>query len=70
MTFVVKFALLIALAPLGFSADGQSVSIRFQAMVGDKKFACGHSYEGIGATRSRITPRDFRFYVPQPPPHR
>ena len=39
------------------------VTIRFQAMVGDKKLACGEYYEGIGTTQSRITPHDFRFYV-------
>ena len=58
-----RIALLISLAPLAFSADVQNVSIRFQAMVGDQKFVCGQSYEGIGTTHSRITPRDFRFYV-------
>jgi uncharacterized repeat protein (TIGR04052 family) len=63
MNFPITIVLPLALAPLAFSADMQSVSIRFQAMVGDKKFACGQAYEGIGTTHSRITPRDFRFYV-------
>lgn len=53
----------LTLAPFAVPDDSQSISIRFQAMVGDKKLACGQSYEGIGITRSRITPRDFRFYV-------
>ena len=39
------------------------VSIRFQAMVGDRKLSCGEYYENIGITHSRITPHDFRFYV-------
>jgi len=39
------------------------VTIRFQAMVSDQKLVCGQSYENIGTTHSRITPRDFRFYV-------
>lgn len=47
----------------GFAADVQNVAIRFQAMVGREKFACGRTYEGIGTTGSRITPRDFRLYV-------
>lgn len=63
MNFKLKLAFLISLAPVSFGADMQNVSIRFQAMVGDKKLACGESYEGIGITHSRITPRDFRFYV-------
>lgn len=50
-------------APLALPADVQSVSIRFQAMVGDQKLACGQSYDNVGTTHSRITPRDFRFYV-------
>jgi uncharacterized repeat protein (TIGR04052 family) len=41
----------------------QSVTLRFKPMVGDKAFACGESYEGIGTTNSKITPTDFRFYV-------
>jgi hypothetical protein len=44
-------------------AEDQTVTIRFQAMVGLEKFACGKTYEGIGTTRSRIMPRDFRLYV-------
>lgn len=39
------------------------ITIRFAAMVGDKAFACGQSYDGIGRTSSRVTPSDFRFYV-------
>ena len=39
------------------------VTIRFAAQVADQPFACGRSYEGIGSTRSRVTPSDFRFYV-------
>lgn len=41
----------------------QTVSIRFQAQVGDQPFVCGQSYDGIGTTKSKITGRDFRFYV-------
>ena len=41
----------------------QRIMVRFQAMVGTEPFSCGRSYENIGATHSRITPSDFRFYV-------
>jgi len=41
----------------------QRVEIRFVARVGSEKLACGHSYTGIGRTKSTIQPRDFRFYV-------
>jgi uncharacterized repeat protein (TIGR04052 family) len=47
-------------------ADGsktQEVTLRFKPMVGDKAFACGESYDGIGATNSKITPTDFRLYI-------
>jgi uncharacterized repeat protein (TIGR04052 family) len=54
--------ILAAVAPIA-SAEDRTVTIRFQAMVGKEKFACGKSYEGIGTTNSRITPRDFRLYV-------
>lgn len=53
---------LLALAATGVAGD-RKVSIRFQAMVGREKFACGQTYTGIGTTGSRISPRDFRFYV-------
>lgn len=63
MKAALRIVLLTSLAPVAFTDDFQSVSIHFQAMVGDKKLVCGETYDGIGITRSRITPRDFRFYV-------
>jgi uncharacterized repeat protein (TIGR04052 family) len=44
-------------------AKTQEVTLRFKPMVGEKAFACGERYEGIGATSSKITPTDFRLYV-------
>lgn len=44
-------------------AKTQEVTLRFKPMVGDKPFACGESYDGIGSTNSKITPTDFRLYV-------
>jgi len=47
----------------GAWAADQPVAVRFQAMVGNERLACGHSYNGIGTTKSTLSPRDFRFYV-------
>lgn len=41
----------------------QPVSINFQAVVGDKKFDCKETYEGIGTTKSKMTVSDFKIYV-------
>lgn len=49
-------------APAQAQAE-RKVSVRFAATVGTEPFACGKSYDGIGATGSRVTPSDFRFYV-------
>jgi uncharacterized repeat protein (TIGR04052 family) len=58
----------ILLTALLFTASGawaadQQVAVRFQAMVGQEKLACGRTYTGIGTTKSTLSPRDFRFYV-------
>ncbi|MBX3026822.1 metallo-mystery pair system four-Cys motif protein [bacterium] len=39
------------------------VAIEFKGMVGDRPFACGQSYSGIGTGDSQFVPSDFRFYV-------
>ena len=44
-------------------AADQKVAIRFQAMVGSERFACGQTYSGVGTAASKLSPRDFRFYV-------
>ena len=44
-------------------AQTQPVKIQFKAVVGEEDFACGHSYTGIGTTKSTIEPKDLRFYV-------
>jgi len=48
--------------PAAWGAD-RAVAIRFRAQVGDRAFACGQEYEGIGVIKSKIRGRDFRFYV-------
>jgi len=58
--------LLAALALSGCllcGAERETVTIRFAAQVNGRAFSCGESYEGIGTTKSKITLRDFRFYV-------
>ncbi|MEO8602607.1 MAG: MbnP family copper-binding protein [bacterium] len=39
------------------------VAIQFKGMVGDKAFACGTAYDGIGTGNSQFVPADFRLYV-------
>jgi uncharacterized repeat protein (TIGR04052 family) len=41
----------------------KEIAINFAAYVGEEKFVCGQSYEGVGTRKSTITPKDFRFYV-------
>lgn len=43
--------------------ETQEIAINFAAYVGEAEFACGGSYKEVGATKSTITPKDFRFYV-------
>ncbi len=60
-------ALFVALIPLtaASAAETQKVELKFDAVVGNKTFACGQSYEHMGVTGSRITPSDLRFYISQ-----
>jgi uncharacterized repeat protein (TIGR04052 family) len=44
-------------------AGGRAITIRFDAVVGAERFACGRTYPGVGTMRSTWTPKDFRFYV-------
>lgn len=39
------------------------VAITFKPMVGDKAFACGQTYTGLGTTGSTYEPKDFRLYI-------
>jgi uncharacterized repeat protein (TIGR04052 family) len=41
----------------------QAVELKFAAQINGQPFACGQRYEGVGTTRSTITPSDFRMYV-------
>ncbi|MBE9182906.1 metallo-mystery pair system four-Cys motif protein [Oculatella sp. LEGE 06141] len=44
------------------AAEAQTVTLQFQARVGDQPFRCEQSYT-LGTPASRVTPLDFRFYV-------
>lgn len=57
------FAATALLTQAAAAQQDRKVSIRFAAVVGDQPFTCGNSYEGIGATASKVTPSDFRFYI-------
>src|SRR5262245_48833288 len=39
------------------------MTINFRAMVGDREFACGATYEGLGTGSSTLIPSDLRFYI-------
>lgn len=55
-----------ARVPDAASADAstmQRVTVRFRATVGNEDLVCGRTYDGLGVTRARATPQDFRFYV-------
>ena len=43
--------------------SNQTVDLKFAAQINGQHFACGQRYEGVGTTRSTITPSDFRMYV-------
>jgi uncharacterized repeat protein (TIGR04052 family) len=62
MKLTILFATLL-IVESGAAAADQQVAVRFQAMVGNEKLACGKTYTGIGSTKSTLSPRDFRFYV-------
>ena len=65
-----KIAILVAtlaLASFGCgdsSGDGsQAVTIQFAGVVGMDDFACGDTYDNLGANDTSLKLTDFRFYV-------
>lgn len=49
-------------APMVMLDDGET-TIRFAARVGEKDFACGITYDGLGSDSSSVQFSDFRLYV-------
>ena len=47
----------------GTGLAGMEVSLGFAAKVGDDDFACGETYDELGATDTSLELVDFRFYV-------
>jgi uncharacterized repeat protein (TIGR04052 family) len=45
------------------TAAAEPISIRFAARVGAEEFACGQTYEDVGASAVLAEPQDFRFFV-------
>lgn len=43
--------------------EPEPVEIRFRPHIFERAFACGETYEEIGAKKSRVQPADLRFYV-------
>ena len=52
-----------AVASPSAAAAVEPVHISFAGRFGEKPFACGQSYEGVGSKRSTVTPSDLRFFV-------
>jgi len=48
---------------LGGCAKDPLVQVAFEPRVGDETFACGASFDGVGATGTTWTPQDFRLYL-------
>ena len=60
---VAALALLALARPAAGAPAERTYHLRFAAQVAGQRFACGHSYAGIGADRATLTPESFRFYV-------
>ena len=52
-----------AAVPVDADLAPRAVTVTFTPKVGTAAFACGQTYEHMGAEDTTITPRDFRFYV-------
>ncbi len=62
----ILLATVIAFSGYGIAnaqSNTKEVVINFEGWVGSDRFACGESYDRVGASETTITPNDFRFYV-------
>jgi uncharacterized repeat protein (TIGR04052 family) len=41
----------------------RAVTIRFKAKIGEREFACGETYEGVGSQATTVTPQDLRMFI-------
>ncbi len=57
--------LLLPILPIvpAWGQGTQEIAIRFDARVGERDFACGESYSGLGLGGTEVTATDFRLYV-------
>ncbi len=66
MKAIIISALTLTLSACGSLPEAtqpKQVSLNFSAQINGQAFECGKSYANVGATRSTITPSDFRMYV-------
>ncbi len=54
---------LAACSTVPYTPKTAQVSLNFAAQINGQPFVCGQRYDGVGVTRSSITPSDFRMYV-------
>lgn len=54
---------LTACSTVPYTPKTAQVSLNFAAQINGQPFVCGQRYDGVGVTRSSITPSDFRMYV-------
>lgn len=56
-------ACVVGLFGCGSSTSGSAVTLTFAGQAGDLDFRCGASFDGLGASGTTFTGRDFRFYA-------
>lgn len=54
---------LAACSTAPYTPKATQVSLNFAAQINGQPFACGQRYDGVGVTRSSITPSDLRMFV-------
>jgi uncharacterized repeat protein (TIGR04052 family) len=59
----ILWALPLVAGLAAFAGGQRTYHVKFVAMVGEKRFTCGSTYDGIGTTRAKITPEFLRLYV-------
>ncbi len=52
-----------AAVTLSLGPSEKAHTIKFEPVVGGKRFACGSTYAGLGTSKSAVTPQFLRLYV-------